>query len=134
VAEIAQSLSDVMLEDPKTQTSTRLGDVRDEAALRFTASCLKQLDPEVLDPIVAGEWLDGFDIQDVMQRVKCPVLLLQAEVAAGGMLTDEDADSLKLWTSDFVHVRFPGCDHSIHWSRTEELLSAVHAFLGALDL
>lgn len=134
VAEISRVLADLMLVDPNTQTGTRLGEVRDEAALRFTASCLKQLDPEVLAPIVAGEWLEGFDVRAVVQRVKCPVLLLQAELAAGGMLTDEDADSLKRWTDDLVHVRFPGCGHVIHWDRTQELLSAVHAFLGALDI
>jgi len=134
IAEMSRALAEIVLVDPNTQTSTRLGDVRDAASLRFTASCLKPLDPEVLEPIVAGEWLDGFDAQSVMQRVKCPVLLLQAEVAAGGMLTDSDVELVKSWTDDLVHVRFPGCGHVIHWSRTEELLSAVHAFLGALDL
>lgn len=134
ISEIAHALADVQLQDPKAGTSVRLGDVRDAASLRFTASCLKQLDPQVLEPIVAGEWLEGFDVESVMKRVTCPVLLLQADVSAGGLLIDADVDSLKVWTKDLIHVKVPGCGHLIHWSRTSELLSSVHAFLGALEL
>lgn len=134
VAEIARMLADVQLVDPRLEQTIRLGDLRNQAALRFTASCLKRLDPQVLDSIVAGEWLEGFEIQAVMQSVKCPVLLLQADVSAGGMLTDEDVADLKVWVEDLVHVKVPGCDHQIHWNRTAELLSSVHAFLGALEV
>lgn len=33
------------------------------ASLRFAAAYLKQLDPEVFDPIVAGQWLDDCEIE-----------------------------------------------------------------------
>lgn len=134
LAAISHALADLQLEDPLSGKRTRLGDVRDDASLRMTASCLRQLDPAVLEPIVAGEWLKGFSIENVMQRIRCPVLLLQAEITAGGMLTDRDVDSLRRWTEDLIHVKITGCGHLIHWSRTSELLSTVHAFLASLDL
>ena len=49
------------LTTPGKAGSIRLGDTRDMASLRFTARCLKQLHRDVLSPIVAGRWLEGFD-------------------------------------------------------------------------
>ena len=35
-----------------------------------------------------ARWLEGYDQQRVFQSIRCPVLLLQADAAAGGMLAD----------------------------------------------
>ena len=63
--------------------TVRLGDTRDAASLRFTARSLSQLAPEVLQPIIDGTWLRGFDLADIAKRVRCPVLILQADPACG---------------------------------------------------
>lgn len=129
VAAIASELGDAMIHDPVQATRTRLGDLRDAASLRFMASCLKRLDPAVLEPIVQGQWLEGFDVQSVFSRVQCPCLLIQADPAAGGMLMDNDADSLGTWLADPVRVKFPGSGHLVHWNKTTELLNCLHGFL-----
>ncbi len=129
VAVIAGELSDAMIHDPVRATRTRLGDLRDEASLRFMAGCLKRLDPAVLEPIVQGQWLEAFDVQSVFSRVQCPCLLIQADPAAGGMLMDNDADSLGTWLADPVRVKFHGSGHLVHWNKTTELLNCLHGFL-----
>lgn len=129
VAKIAHELADAMILNPDSGLRTRLGDSRDAASLRFTASCLKRLDPATLDPIVNGQWLDGFDVESVFQGVYCPCLLIQADPDAGGMLTDDDADLLESWLADPVRVNFRGCGHLVHWSQTAELLNCAHGFL-----
>ena len=133
IEKIAEKLSNLNLIDPQTGNETRLGEVRDPTVLRFMASCLKQLDPRVLEPIVNECWLDGYDIEKVFGGIHCPTLLIQADTSCGGMLTDEDANSLKANCENLTHVQMPGVGHSIHWSQTQTLLNYVHGFLESLE-
>jgi len=108
----------------------RLGDIRDRAALLWSAECLSRLDAEVLTPVIEGRWLDGYDRADIFTRIRCPVLLLQGDPAAGGALSDEDVQmALRNGPSRAV-VRFPGASHQIHRERPAEMLRALEDFCG----
>ena len=111
----------------------RLGDVRDDTALRFSASCLGRVDPAVLTPIVEGRWLEGYDETRSFQLVRCPTLLLEADPSAGGMLQEEDARIAQSLIRDCIRIRMDGASHLIHWSRREALLNHVTAFLESLE-
>lgn len=134
VGALARQLAEIPLTTPGKTGSIRLGDTRDMAALRFTARCLKQLHREVLSPIVAGRWLEGFDWAAVMQKIACPVLLLQADLSVGGMLTDDDAAEAERLAPDCVRVRLPKVGHLIHWLQTETCLRLANSFLESLEL
>lgn len=134
VGALARQIAEIPLTTPGKTGSIRLGDTRDMASLRFTARCLKQLHREVLSPIVAGRWLEGFDWAAVMQKITCPVLLLQADLSAGGMLTDDDAAEAERLTPDCVRVRLPKVGHLIHWLQTETCLRLTISFLESLEL
>lgn len=131
-AEVARDLAEVRVAAPGA-APVRLGDVRDATALRFTAACVKRLDPRALDPIVERRWLDGYDVDRVAACVRCPVLLLQADTAAGGMLTEDDARRVQDAVMDVVRVRFPSAGHVLHWQRADEVLRHTTAFLESLD-
>ncbi|HEX4948863.1 MAG TPA: alpha/beta hydrolase [Blastocatellia bacterium] len=103
--------------------------VRDASALRFTAKCLQQLDPRVMTPIVASRWLDGYDLSHVAQRIQCPVLVLQADAALGGMLMDEDAALLEQTIADVTRVKVSGVGHQIHTAAPDVALRFVLGFL-----
>jgi pimeloyl-ACP methyl ester carboxylesterase len=133
IAEVARALAEIELVTPGTGRITRLGDVRDAVALRFGARCLKQVDPDVLTPIVAGEWLKGYDLDAILAGVRCPVLLLQGDMAAGGMLTDGDAERLASRLPDCARIKLEGVGHLIHWTQTEATLRLLIAFLESLD-
>lgn len=127
--ELARDIADLRFVDPESGESVRAGDIRGAASLRFAAACLQRLDPDVLAPIVAGRWLEGYDRDAILQRVRCPVLLLQADYAAGGMLTDEDADACETLIADCTRVRMPQVNHLMHWSRTQDVANVVTSFL-----
>lgn len=114
--------------------AARLGDVRDMASLRMAAAMLKRVDPEVFEPIVAGRWLDGYDVKGVLAGVRCPLLLLQADTEAGGMLTDDDAALAEQTAKECFRVRFPGVGHLIHWTDPAGMLRPVLAFLESLRI
>lgn len=133
VGQLAVELANMILVDPLTRQSQRLGDLRDAAQLRFLASCLKQLDPAVLRPVIEARWLAGFDWPQVFSRIACPLLLLQADEAAGGMLVDADAAAVALRAGDCTLVKLRGCGHNMHVARTQDVANVVHAFLEGLD-
>jgi len=132
VGEIVRQLAEVRTVAPGA-APVRVGDVRDPASLRFTARSLKELDPRVLAPIVSTQWLDGFHYPDVLPRVRCPVLLLQADPSVGGMLIDDEASRAGQLIEDCTRIRFPGAGHLIHWLDTESLLRMVLSFLESLE-
>jgi pimeloyl-ACP methyl ester carboxylesterase len=129
---LAAVLADIPVAAPSGGT-TRLGNLRDAPSLRFSASCLTRLDPDVFEPIVEVRWLDGYDELVPLDRVTCPTLLLQADESAGGMLIDADAERLKSTLPRCLRVKMAGVGHLIHWTKTEDTLRLVVAFLESVD-
>ncbi len=134
VGELARQLAEIPLTTPGKAGSIRLGDTRDMTALRFTARCLKPLDREVLSPIVAGRWLEGFDWRSALRQITCPALLLQSDLSVGGMLTDDDAAAAEQLMSDCTRIRLPNIGHQIHWQHTETCLRLVNSFVESLEI
>lgn len=129
VVEMTKQLADHVLLDPQTSNSVRLGDLRDDVSLRFTASCLKIINPNVFEPILSGQWLEGYDIDSIFPQIQCPTLLLHADPECGGMLSNHDAKLINSNVPDCSTVKFKGSPHLIHWAQTQNLLNTVHAFL-----
>mgnify|MGYP002780504536 FL=1 len=131
VADLARDLGNVALPQPNGSTA-RLGDFRDAAMIRFSASCLPDLDPAVFDSVLDGTWLDGYDEEAVWRGVACPVLLLRGEEARGGMLPRADADRMAAALADCTRVDVPGAGHLIHWLATEACVRLTLSFLESL--
>jgi pimeloyl-ACP methyl ester carboxylesterase len=125
-------LSRLGITDPHTGSVTRLGETRGPAALRFMASCLADVAPAVLSPIVAQQWLDGYDVSQVARRLQAPTLLIQADTRQGGMLTDDDATMFIGHTADVIRVRQPGVGHQMHWADPGWLTREATLFLESL--
>lgn len=130
---LADALADIRLPAPGGAFK-RLGELRDRASLRWSAECLTHLDPEVLTPVIEGYWLDGFDVAGILSRIRCPVLLLQADPAAGGALTATDADEVAAALPSCQRVRFPGAGHQLHRDLPEAVLRAVQEFAATIPI
>lgn len=130
VRELTAALAEVRV--PTGSGTVRLGDVRDGAQLRFSASCLLRLDPAVFDPLVAGQWLEGYEIADILPGVTCPSLLLSGNVGRGGMLESAVADRAVALLPDCTRVDLPDAGHLLHWTHREAVLGLVTAFLESL--
>jgi pimeloyl-ACP methyl ester carboxylesterase len=131
VTELAQRMAELRVPG-RGAAGLRLADVRDAASLRFAAHCLAAADARALAPIVQGEWLRGYNLSSLLDRIDCPVLLLEADSALGGMLTEEDSRQICSSLADCTHIRMASVGHHIHWQQTESTLRIVHAFLATL--
>jgi pimeloyl-ACP methyl ester carboxylesterase len=121
-----QAFSDIVVDIRGDGTPVLVKDQRDETARRFSAECLMRVDCKVLEPITSGRWLEGYDLAGLLQRVECPVELLQADLACGGMLADDDAQLIaETLASRCQRHFFAQTGHSIHWAQPAAALAAI---------
>lgn len=133
VVELARELAEVDLSAPEHSQRVRLGDLRDESALRFLASCLRQLDPCTMTSLVEGTWLDGYDLQALLARVHCPTLLLQGQKLMGSMLGDASAAEVAGALKNCKLQKVSGVGHLIHSLKPSETLQLVEDFLQSVS-
>lgn len=131
-SDIARALADIRIPGPTPGSTVPLGSLRDAASLRFVARCVRNLDPAALTPALDGGWLGGFDPVAEAARVSCPVLLVAADPAAGGMLPPADADPLTAAFADVTRVNLRGIGHLPHTQEPTTTLRLLHAFLDSL--
>jgi len=122
-------LADIILTDPVSGKSYRMGDQRDASSLRFMAACVMMMQPEIIEPVIHGRWLEGWSWHKAAAQVKQPTLILQADEHAGGMLTASDTERLCALLADPVPVLFRNSGHNLHWLRTQDVCNCVHTFL-----
>lgn len=129
---LAKELAEVKMPNAKGEWTVRLGDVRDAVTLRFMASCIKQLDPATMAPLLDKSWLDGLDWQRCLAGVQCPVLILRGEEARGGMLAAHDARVMVNTMADAICIDVPNVGHNIHSQAAEANLRFALPFLDSL--
>ncbi len=132
-AEIEIALRDMPVKIPGADEPIRAEDAlgKESPWFPFQASNLHRLDPDVLAAVLAGPdvMLDGYDPETLLPAITCPVLILQADPAAGGGMSDAEVDmGLKLLPEAQV-VRLKGIDHSLHAMHSQEILDAISPFL-----
>ncbi len=120
---MTDAVADIRLPGPKGEA--RLGDMRDRAALRFSAECLSHADPDIFAPLVAGVWLEDFDHPTMWPRVSGPLLLLQGDSRSGGALTAADADLAERTLQQGRRVRFDGVGHQIHRTHPAQVAAVL---------
>lgn len=127
---LARELAEIRLPTPKGLV--RLGDLRDPTQLRFSASCLLKIDPAIFDPLLAGEWLDGYEVETVLTTLRCPTLLLAADWGAGGMMPPDLTDRVERLIPRCTRVDLKGIGHTAHWADLETVLKLTAGFLESL--
>lgn len=132
IGELARKLSAAPLPGAPGTPATTFGATRDPANVRFTASCLKSLDPATMLPLLANAWLDGIDWEATLRRVACPVLVLRADPARGGMLPDGDYRTLCDRLADVTPIDLPGIGHNAVGQQPDLVPRLVIPFLESL--
>jgi len=109
----------------------------DVSRLRYSAKTLSQADPGVLDFHAEGRtqaFFRNVDMDAVLHRISCPVLLLQGDPSQGGMLSDHDVEYAKSVNPEISNIVIHDEGHSLGlytWN-VAPLLRAVMSFLESL--
>ena len=92
---------------------------------------LHQLDPDMLAAVLAGPsvMLEGYEPEELLPAIACPVLLVQADPRFGNALSDHDlALGLRL-LRNVTHVRVDGLGHPLHAIQPARMAELFEAFL-----
>ena len=134
VEELAARLADIPVSVQGQSNQVRLGNLpgMDAAFLRFEAKSLTQLDPETLTPVIEGSMFEGYNDEQLLPAVSCPVLLLQGNPCLGAAMTDQDVQRALSLFPQATHVRIENVGHELHLKQPEAVLRAITYFLESL--
>ena len=99
----------------------------------YQAMNLHLLDPYMLAAVLEGPaaMLDGYDPEILLPTIVCPVLLLQADPAKGGLLRDDEVTRALRLLCRGSHVLLTGIGHELHGptDQVPAVLAALTPFL-----
>jgi pimeloyl-ACP methyl ester carboxylesterase len=73
--------------------------------------------------------LRGYEAERILPRIRCPVLLLQADPELGSALRDQDVQRGLALIPHASHVRLSGLGHEL---QAERVFEAITFFLSTL--
>jgi pimeloyl-ACP methyl ester carboxylesterase len=99
----------------------------------FFATCLWQLDPTFFNPLrydFAG-FAKGYDAQQILGRLTCPILFIRGETKLGAVLTEEEIAWLTQHCSQARCAQIRGVGHLLHLQDQGQtpVLTAMLTFL-----
>lgn len=105
---------------------------KDNPWFQFHAQNLHRLDPDMLAAVLSGpdHMLRGYDPELVLPRIRCPVLLLQADPERGAALRDQDVEKGLRLIPHASHIRLSGLGHELH---AERVFEAIRPFLASVS-
>jgi hypothetical protein len=118
IREIVERIADIPVKVPGQDEEIRYGDSpgMDVIRIQQLAMVLAEMDPGVLEYHATGravEFLEGLDFDNCLGKINCPVLLLQADPALGGMMTNAGVQRVKSVLPDTEHAFFKSIGHDL---------------------
>lgn len=132
--ELRRALPDMKLESPVFGgVPMKMFPGCDDAYLSAWARCLSQMDPEVLDMALDGTAFVGWHPAELIRKITCPTLLIQADPKMGGLMSDRDVQEIKAACPDTQVARMAGIGHSLHMYDAPAVVRALTNFLCTLE-
>jgi pimeloyl-ACP methyl ester carboxylesterase len=130
--ELIEILKDVPVEVAGRADSVPMREVmgEDSPVFPWLATNLYQNDPDMLSALLDDfeHTAAGYDMLQVFPAIRCPVLLLQADPASGGLMTDAEVKRAIALLVQPSHVHLANLSHVFHNERKEPVLQALIDF------
>jgi pimeloyl-ACP methyl ester carboxylesterase len=105
-----------------------------EAEARQAMADMATVDPRATTALIGGQLYEGFDIEDTLDRVSCPTLVLAGNLELGSLVRDEDLEFLRAHTAHVRTTRIDGGGHGVMWDEPVKIINTeVADFFGALE-
>ena len=134
IAEIVEALKDAPTEIPGQDEPVTMREKHgeDSGVFAWVATNLYYNDPDMLTAVLDGTMAAGYEIEKVLPAIRCPVLLLQADPDAGGMMTDAEVERALPLLAHPRHVRFEQRSHALFLPDKEPVLRALCDFFDSV--
>ena len=135
INEMIEFLKDSPIEESGKSEPVLMRDVIGEESPIYEslATNFYQCDPDMLTAILErfDSTARGYEMNTLLPAIQCPVLLLQADPNAGGVMTDMEIQQAWPLLVQPSHVRLDGVSHVLHNERKEPVVTALKTFLDA---
>jgi len=132
IDQLIEILKEAPIEVPGRRGPVPMREVMGEDApvYAWLATNLYQSDPDMLTALLERfeATASGYEMDAVLPAIKCSVLLLQADPAAGGLMTDAEVEQALPLLARPSHVRLEDVSHVLHNERKEPVMTALKAF------
>lgn len=135
--EIVETLKDApVISSPDKPQTTCMREVwgEDSPVFGWVATNLYLQDPGVLSALIDdfAHSAAGYEMDELLPKIGCPVLLLQADPASGGIMTDAEVAHALTLLRQPSHARLAGVSHMLHNEQKEAVLAAIQPFLDSI--
>jgi pimeloyl-ACP methyl ester carboxylesterase len=130
--ELVEVLKDAPMETPGKNRPIPMREVMGEDSPVFVwlATNMVQNDPDMLSALLDRfeATAAGYEMNTLLPAIKCPVLLIQADPLAGGLMTDAEVAQAWPLLAHPTHIRLEGVSHIFHNERKEPIVEALKTF------
>lgn len=102
---------------------------RAAATVQRQARALSRFDLSLIDTLFESGLATRGELEEWLQEIRCPVLVLQADPRVLAAADDADVADLAARLEQFRHVKFDKADHDLHLWKPQRVASVVHDFL-----
>ena len=138
IEQIAEALRDAPTEVPGQDEPVTMREKHGQDSPHYihVATRLYHNDPDMLTALLDDyqNTTAGYDMEVLLPAIHCPVLLLQADPDAGGLMQDDRVERALSLLAQGRHVRLEGISHIFFFPDKEPALRAITGFLDSLDL
>jgi pimeloyl-ACP methyl ester carboxylesterase len=123
-----------LTEAPGQDKPVTMREKHGEDSDRFTwlAINLYHNDPDVLTAVMDETFTAGYEMEEILPAIRCPVLLLQADPDVGGVMTHAEVERALPLLAQVQHVRFEKTGHFFFSPEKGPALRAIAGFLESL--
>jgi pimeloyl-ACP methyl ester carboxylesterase len=131
VEELARGIGRIQIHLPGIREVIHLDEIpgNTQNNLLAWARTAIRTDPDFLRMTVDRTAHADWNPEQILPRITCPVLLLQANPDLDGLLSDRDLALAKRLLPRATHVRFPVLGHALFLQQAKPVLDAVMPFL-----
>lgn len=105
--------------------------------MRLSFKYFSEYDIDFSRATIDGRLSEGFDPEDALRSIRCPMLLLRANASQHetwgllGAISDDDLARVQELVTDLEYVQIPG-RHDLHVDKPEEYIAVVNRFVDGL--
>ena len=129
--ELACGIGKIEIRVPDLDETLRIEELpgNSEAVLLEWARCAMLTDPDALAMMLNGSAFEGWNPTEILPRIACPTLLLQANPDLDALLSDSDVKLALKLLPEAEHMKFPLLGHALFMQQPKPVLQAVTDFM-----
>jgi len=101
----------------------------DEEGKRSFMEAHSGLDPKYVKTAIEGGYLDGVNLQTVLEKIICPTLLLYGEMDKGGIVRESDVEFFKTHVPNSTAIQIKDTGHLFHMDQPAKVLELISQWL-----